>query len=193
MREMGDSKFQFLPPLSEEEREALRLDILARGIQQPVEKDEEGNILDGHNRQDLADELGVPCPSVVLTFPNDEEKAAYALRVNLARRQLSPEQWRAVRAKQREIARQLDAKGYDQGQIAAIMGVTQQLVSYWLGVESATNVCSTFKPYKVRIKTKVPPAEWRTLHRDRCNRGTTGIVACLAKPPTTTSSSLARS
>jgi hypothetical protein len=43
-------KYQLLDDLVPEEREALRADTAKRGVLVPVEEDEEGNVLDGHNR-----------------------------------------------------------------------------------------------------------------------------------------------
>jgi ParB-like chromosome segregation protein Spo0J len=53
-----DHTYQFFQPLSPQEREALKRDIEARGIQVPIELDSEGNILDGHHRWEIAQELG---------------------------------------------------------------------------------------------------------------------------------------
>lgn len=86
-------KYQFLPDLRPEEREALKKDIQKRGILIPVEKDEEGNILDGHNRDEIARELGIDCPSVTRHFKTEQEKREHAIRLNLVRRHLDPVRW----------------------------------------------------------------------------------------------------
>lgn len=41
--------FQVMPPLSPDEYAELKADISARGVMVPIENDEDGNILDGHN------------------------------------------------------------------------------------------------------------------------------------------------
>lgn len=57
---------QLLPELSQDEYEALKADIARRGVQVPVEYDEEGNILDGHHRVQACQELGIKdWPSIV--------------------------------------------------------------------------------------------------------------------------------
>ena len=85
-------KFQVCEPLTEEEREALKASIAEHGVRVPVEVDEEGNILDGHNRFDIARELGVPCPITVKNgLQTDDDKRAYARELNCARRQMTIE------------------------------------------------------------------------------------------------------
>ncbi len=43
-----------MPPLSKEEYEALKASIKFEGVINPIVKDEEGNILDGHHRYDVS-------------------------------------------------------------------------------------------------------------------------------------------
>lgn len=90
--------YQLLPPLSEEEYTALKEDIRARGVAVAVEFDGDGNILDGHHRvkiwQELQDE-GVDIPMFdqkVMHFQSEEAKRDYVLALNLKRRHLTPTQ-----------------------------------------------------------------------------------------------------
>jgi ParB-like chromosome segregation protein Spo0J len=108
--------FQVMPPLTEEERQALREDIAANGVLVPITVDQHENIIDGHHRQQIADELGIPCPRAVQEFANDEERHNVALALNLKRRHLTREQMRELivtecertsEASDREIARRL--------------------------------------------------------------------------------------
>jgi hypothetical protein len=82
--------YQFFQPLSPQEREALKRDIEARGIQVPIEFDNAGMILDGHHRWEIAQELGVPeaqIPMVVRDeLETEADKIAHVLKVNLLRR-----------------------------------------------------------------------------------------------------------
>ncbi len=41
--------YQYMPRLENDIYEALKADILKRGVLVPIEFDEKGNILDGHN------------------------------------------------------------------------------------------------------------------------------------------------
>jgi ParB-like chromosome segregation protein Spo0J len=112
-----DSKpYQLLPPLTAEELAALRDDIAANGVMVPIIVDQHGVIIDGHHRQHIAAELGIPCPKVVREFATDEERREFALGLNLKRRHLTREQMRELIASEcertpdasdREIARRL--------------------------------------------------------------------------------------
>src|SRR4051794_30564891 len=54
-----------LPPLSAEELAGLRASIALHGVLVPIMLAEDGRIIDGSNRKEIADELGVECPEVV--------------------------------------------------------------------------------------------------------------------------------
>jgi len=85
-----------LPPLSSEEFAALKADIDANGQQDPAIVDHEGDILDGNSRYRI---LGAKLRTQVLpgcVDMSEAERRAYALRVNLNRRQLSPGQLTAL-------------------------------------------------------------------------------------------------
>lgn len=80
--------YQLLPHLDLDQLDALRASIETNGILQPIEVDEDGRILDGHHRAQLAAELGIACPTRTITGLDDNGKRRYALTVNLMRRQL---------------------------------------------------------------------------------------------------------
>jgi hypothetical protein len=86
--------YQVMPPLSSEEYEALRTDIAARGVLVPVVRDQHGNLLDGHHRQQIAAELGIDCPVEVRHVADGDQARDVAFALNLARRHLSREQRR---------------------------------------------------------------------------------------------------
>lgn len=90
------SAYQFLPPLAPDERAALRESITTFGILQPVVVDEEGNVLDGHHRAEIATELGIDYPRIVLPGLSEEQKIEQALVLNLARRHLAADQKQAL-------------------------------------------------------------------------------------------------
>jgi len=87
------ASYQLLPPLTVEERAALKADIAARGIMVPVEVDEAGAILDGHNRAAIAAELGIEAPTVTRAGLSEAQKREHVLKLNLLRRQLGPIAW----------------------------------------------------------------------------------------------------
>jgi hypothetical protein len=83
------SRYQLLPDLSPEQYAALYADIQAAGVRVPIDVDENGEILDGHHRKKIADELGKECPERVVRGLAEFEKVDYSLTVNLARRHLN--------------------------------------------------------------------------------------------------------
>lgn len=85
--------YQLLPPLTAEAYAALRADIAARGVMVPIERDESGAILDGHNRAAIAAELGIDAPSVTRVGMSEAQKREHVLKLNLLRRQLGPIAW----------------------------------------------------------------------------------------------------
>ena len=89
----ADAPYQFLPPLSDEEYSALRADIAARGILIPIEFDEDGAILDGHHRAQIAVELGIEAPTITRRFASEGQKREHVIKMNLARRHLDPIRW----------------------------------------------------------------------------------------------------
>ncbi len=111
-----------MPPLSQEEYEALKADIAERGVQVPVEYDEQGNILDGHHRVQACKELGIKdWPSVIRCGMSEEDKIEHALTLNLSRRHLSREQ-------RQELVVKLRGQGWSLRRIAAKLGVSDGTV-----------------------------------------------------------------
>lgn len=92
--------YQVMPPLSETDYAALKADIQARGVLVPVEYDEDGNILDGHHRVKICEELGIDFPRYERTGYTEEEKWTHARQLNIARRHLTQEQRRTLIADQ---------------------------------------------------------------------------------------------
>jgi Homeodomain-like domain/ParB-like nuclease domain len=118
-------RYQFLPPLSGEEYEALKADIAANGVRVPIDRDEEGEIIDGFHRAQICEELGIECPANVRTGLTETGKREFALSLNLARRHLSREQKQA-------LAVQLRQEGWTQERISHVLCVTHGTVSTWL-------------------------------------------------------------
>lgn len=80
--------YQMLPPLDADQRHILRQSIRECGVLEPVVFDEDGEILDGHHRVEIAEELGIEYPSRVITDLDRPGKWMYAVTVNVARRHL---------------------------------------------------------------------------------------------------------
>src|SRR5690606_26376855 len=115
-------KYQVMPPLTDEEYEALKADIAQRGVQVPVEYDEDGNILDGYHRVRACLELGITdWPKVVRRGLTEEQKIEHALVLNLHRRHLTRDQ-------RRELVAKLRGQGWSLRRIAERLGVSKSQV-----------------------------------------------------------------
>lgn len=85
---VGD-RYRLMPPLSQDEYDMLKADIAVRGVQVPVEFDDQGNVLDGHHRLKACRELGIKdYPSIVRVGLTEDEKIEHLVIMNVLRRQL---------------------------------------------------------------------------------------------------------
>jgi ParB-like chromosome segregation protein Spo0J len=124
------NKYQVMPPLSDEEYQALKEDIAERGVMLPVVLDGEGNVIDGHHRIRAVEELrregrSVADPITIARseLETDEDKRDEAWRLNMQRRHLNQLQKRnAVAAKLKE------SSGWADNRIAQLLGVDDKTV-----------------------------------------------------------------
>jgi hypothetical protein len=87
--------YQIVPPLGPEEYDRLRESIEQNGVLMPIVVDEHGFILDGHNRVEIARDLGLldsQIPSLVKDGLNEEQKLLFVTDLNLRRRQMTTRQ-----------------------------------------------------------------------------------------------------
>lgn len=119
---MSDRPYQMLPPLDEDQRHVLRQSIVANGVLEPVVFDEDGEILDGHHRVEIAEELDIDYPRRVVTDLDEAGKRRYAITTNVARRQLVP----AVRS---ALVAQLRTQGMSIRQIAVETGLPKSTIA----------------------------------------------------------------
>lgn len=74
---------------------ALKADIAARGVMVPIEKDERGNILDGHHRVQICRELGITDYPVTVRFGFSEwDKIEHLRKLNSLRRHMTADEFR---------------------------------------------------------------------------------------------------
>jgi site-specific DNA-methyltransferase (adenine-specific) len=127
---MTTQTYQVMPPLTPEERAALKESIRENGVLVPVEEDEYGNVIDGYNRVELWHELRaegekVPdYPRTIRVGLTDAEKRAHARALNLTRRHLNQGQRRQLIADQVKE----DASKSDR-QIGAALGCDHKTVA----------------------------------------------------------------
>jgi hypothetical protein len=95
-------RYQVMPDIDPETFEALKADIGKRGVVTPIDVDELGNILDGHNRFHAWQQLGKnePPPTIVRAGLSEDEKFAFARKQNILRRHLTREQKQVLIAEQ---------------------------------------------------------------------------------------------
>lgn len=152
-------KYQLLSRLSDEEYAALEADIRKRGVMVPVERDEAGEILDGHNRHEIAARLGLPCPEIVRRFGSEREKREHVIKMNLARRHLDPLRWgqafrllleeRGVESGQGSSAAKRHSQSATVADIAAELGVPERTARHRL--EQAKVYESLPEPVRERV------------------------------------------
>ena len=138
-----ETPYQVMPNLSEEEFQALKADIALHGVLVPVEKDEQGNILDGHHRDRAWRELraeGVkidPYPVLVRAGLTENEKRNHARSLNILRRHLSKEQ-------RDEQINAMHNDGMSARNIANVIGVAPNTVLNSLD-KSGVQICTPEK------------------------------------------------
>ena len=79
---------ELLPPLTGEQLAALEADILKSGCYSPVIVNEDMVIVDGHNRQRLCEQHGLPYQMAVFSFESMLEAKQWALDTQKGRRNL---------------------------------------------------------------------------------------------------------
>lgn len=138
---------ELLPPLASYEFEALKASIAEHGVLQRILVLPDGRIIDGYHRWEIA---GDKTPYDIL---NLDERSAFllGLAMNTARRQMSPDQIKQLREKQKKIALELRNTGMSQEKVAGILGVAQQTIDVWEGA-SITNDGNTCAPPDLRVK-----------------------------------------
>ena len=79
---------ELLPPLTGEQLATLEADILANGCYSPVIVNEDMVVIDGHNRQRLCEQHGLPYQMAVFSFESMLEAKQWALDTQKGRRNL---------------------------------------------------------------------------------------------------------
>ena len=79
---------ELLPPLTGEQFSALEADILKNGCYSPVIVNEDMVVIDGHNRQRLCEQHGLPYQMAVFSFEDMLEAKQWALDTQKGRRNL---------------------------------------------------------------------------------------------------------
>ncbi len=112
---------QVMPVLDADVRAALRDSITRFGVLVPIAVTPEGQIIDGHNRWEIAQELGVSCEQKVYPVSTPEQALELAETLNMDRRHLD----RDTRA---TLAKSLREQGHSLRAIAGALGSSPQTV-----------------------------------------------------------------
>ncbi len=117
-------RYQVMPDMPPEQFEALKADIVERGVLVPIDVDEHGYILDGHHRYRACVELGITeFPTIVRPGLSEEDRRIFARKSNMLRRHLSRKQVREL------IAEQLkDTPTWANNRVAQVLGVDSKTV-----------------------------------------------------------------
>ena len=116
---MKNHPYQVMRDLTDSELDELRQSIIENGVLTPLIYDEHNNLIDGHHRSLIIEELGLKeYPRIVHAGLTEEEKLRFARDINVARRHLSNDEKRTETVKRlikqpdlsdRQIAKQVGA------------------------------------------------------------------------------------
>ena len=124
---MCADRYRILPPHSMSERQSIFESIKAEGLKSPLIIDEFDQIIDGHVRRDICEELGIDWHTGVIVRAGltDDQKKAMAVTLNLARRSTPP-----TAKQRREYAEVMLMANPEQsdGCIAAVVGLDDTTV-----------------------------------------------------------------
>jgi len=156
-----DRLLEALPPLASYEFEALKASIAEHGVLQRLLILPDGRIIDGYHRWKIAPDA----PYDILNL-DDETAFLLGLAMNVARRQMSPDQIKELRKRQKKIAMELRKPHGDQPpmsrpKVAGILGVPEGTIARWEAESkkdtSIVRQNNTSNPPD--LKTKVPKKE----------------------------------
>lgn len=163
-----------IPPLSTEEREALKVSIREEGVRDRIAVAEDGTVLDGHHRFAIA---GKEAPTRIVKGLTTAERKAYVYQANFLRRNLSSDQQREVKAAMKKVAFELRAEDkvkYTQAQVGKALGVDRSTVSLWFGRRNTVNTHGVSRP---DAKVKVPGKEKAALAARVAKKGSKQAAA----------------
>ena len=113
--------FQLFRNLAPPIEAALRASIYRFGVLVPIAKDQHGNILDGHQRARIADEMGVKYPVNIIEVADEAEALEIARTLNEDRRAMP-------KAERLEVVKALREDEHSIRAIAGALGVSKSQV-----------------------------------------------------------------
>ena len=123
MMEIKTTKYADLIPISKADYEALKDSIRKDGLHYPIITNQNGDVLDGHNRLKICQELGIEPRFNTMRFDNELEEVKFVRIINSKRRHINDYE----KAKQALALEPIEAELARQRQISA--GQTQTPLS----------------------------------------------------------------
>lgn len=156
---MTEAPFQLFDPLDPVVEAALSESIQRFGVLVPVVVDQHGQVLDGHHRRRIADELDVEYRVDVVEVADEDEAREIARTLNSDRRHLSPEQ-------RREVVLALREQGHSLRAIGGSLGVSKSQVKKDVDELSTSGQLTPPKRVKGRDGKSRPATKTTTTERE---------------------------
>ncbi len=157
---------ELLPPLTGEQLAALEADILKNGCYSPVIVNEDMVVIDGHNRQRLCEQHGLPYQMAVFSFEDMLEAKQWALDTQKGRRNL--DKWELgkialrlkpdIEARARANQQEYHGNQYDSGLSATLPEVHSDPVDTRKELADAVGLGERTMGKVMQIDEHAPPA-----------------------------------
>lgn len=151
MSNYTDTPYQLFPALDRATEDALRESINRWGVIVPVVIDQNGQVIDGHHRQRIANALGVDYGVQQIEVGSEDDARAIAATLNTDRRHMDIDQRRAIVAHLREQGHSLRA-------IAGAVGVDDKTVRRDLSIADMSAMPETIRTSDGRTYPATRPA-----------------------------------
>ena len=151
---------KILPPLSDEEYEALKNSIQKEGLLIPIVVNEQNTIVDGHHRYKICKQLGISIRVVTKKFSSKLEERKFVILSNLHRRHLNAFQKAEMGMLLYEIEKE-KAKVRRARHVGAD-GKATELVAKEIGLSTRTfeRALKVIKEGSETVKKKLRNEEW---------------------------------
>jgi ParB-like chromosome segregation protein Spo0J len=136
----------------------LRDSVRRLGVLVPVAKDQHGNILDGHHRVQVADDLGVRYRVDVIQVADDEQADEIRRTLNVDRRQLSGDELKRHILVLAQLREPSGVGSLSQQEIADRTGASQATVSRVLATHSLNELPTARRGQDGKVRTSSRPA-----------------------------------
>jgi hypothetical protein len=133
---INEEYYDLVPRPLKEERQLLKESIILHGQREPIVINSKGEVLDGHTRFEICQELGLEPKFVVKNFADKYQEKSYVIGANLERRQLSKYQKfelvynQYLIEKQQAIHRRYRGTLPPKGRVSEIIGKSIGMSSY---------------------------------------------------------------